>query len=202
MKNVTVLFSGGLDSMALAEMARSEGRLDCCLFIDYGQAARFEEKETAISWCEARSVDLLFLRLPLYGLDAMNAPAGEAGPRIVPGRNLSLIAAGVNVALTRSDEAGHRYSEVWIGCTAEDRQNYPDCRQAFINPLKGPITKAYNVDVWAPFLHTSRAEIIAMAEEQGWDLSSAWSCYRPENGRQCGRCDSCRQESPSGVEAA
>ena len=188
MTDIVLLFSGGLDSMALAYMANDANRLGLLLFVDYGHPAAKQELDTAKQWSDRHDVPLLSLALPLKGLDKMHAPIGEKGPRIVPGRNLALLSLAVNVAKSQQK------TEVWIGCTAEDRALYPDCRQAFINPIKGPIFKAYGVDIRAPFLHKTRSEITATAKLNGWDLSFAWSCYSPTiNGLQCENCNSCKQ---------
>jgi 7-cyano-7-deazaguanine synthase len=46
--------------------------------------------------------------------------------------------------------------------------------------------------IQTPLIKMSKAEIIRSAIALGVDLRSTHSCYDPdENGRPCGRCDSC-----------
>ena len=47
--------------------------------------------------------------------------------------------------------------------------------------------------IQTPLLHMTKAAIIARGIELGIDYGLTWSCYDPdENGRACGRCDSCQ----------
>lgn len=187
MNKTVVLLSGGVDSMVCAYLALSHGCLAGCVFVDYGQPVRYEESLTAVRWCAKNDIPFFHIEMELHGLEEMDAPSGEPGNRIIPGRNGALIAAAVNVAASIEAE------QVWIGCTAEDRA-YPDCNHGFLVALNNAYTLSEGVSVKAPFLYHTRAMILKDAKERGWDLSEAWSCYKAdENGEQCGKCNSCRQ---------
>jgi 7-cyano-7-deazaguanine synthase len=126
------------------------------------------------------------INLPLCGVGKLAIGPGEPGPRVVAGRNLAMLAMAVNLA------AGVGASTVWIGCTAEDSAEYPDCRPAFIEEVDR-MARAFGVRVVAPFIGNTRAEVIARGREDGAPLGLAWSCYEPRDGKPCGSCDSCMQ---------
>lgn len=46
-----------------------------------------------------------------------------------------------------------------------------------------------------PTIHTTKAEMYHIAKKNGFDdiLDMTWTCWFPENGKQCGKCTMCRQ---------
>jgi hypothetical protein len=46
-----------------------------------------------------------------------------------------------------------------------------------------------------PFLHLSKKEIYLKSVKENWNkyLEYTWSCWFPQNGNPCGRCDMCRE---------
>lgn len=183
-----LLLSGGIDSSTLAYMAAQQGRPLTALFIDYGQPAAEQERTAAASWCDRNGVALVERYLPLSGMDTMNAPTGAPGPRVVAARNAALIGMAANIAVAFGCRS------IWIGCTAADRTDYPDCRPNFITLTNAVYSTTYGLTVEAPLIHRTRREVTEMASAEGWDLSHAWSCYSPNaRGEQCLECDSCTQ---------
>lgn len=177
-----VLLSGGYDSAILLHRAHRP----LALFVDYGQRAVSEERASAKALAARRGCELVQQSVTME-CGAMNAAPGEAGARVVGGRNAALIALGVNLAVARGAQT------VWIGAQAGDADDYPDCRHAFIAAMNRLMRQAYGVSVEAPLLeassHGMRAEA-AMYRVR--DLS--WSCYAPSApGVPCGSCNSCRQ---------
>ncbi|MBM4077590.1 MAG: 7-cyano-7-deazaguanine synthase, partial [Planctomycetes bacterium] len=90
--------------------------------------------------------------------------------------------------------------DLFIGVNAIDYSGYPDCRPEFISAFCHMANLATKVGVegnahWhvhAPLIANSKAEIIRRGLALGVDYSQTHSCYDPdENGRSCGRCDSC-----------
>ena len=77
---------------------------------------------------------------------------------------------------------------------------YPDCRPEFVAAFQGMAALATKAGVegrpWrihTPLIALSKAEIIREGTRLGVDFSLTVSCYQADNeGRACGRCDSCR----------
>jgi 7-cyano-7-deazaguanine synthase len=113
----------------------------------------------------------------------------------VPARNTLLLA----LALGFAEVIGA--FDLFIGANAVDYSGYPDCRPEFLTQfekLANLATKAAVegqgiYQVHAPLLHLTKAQIIAEGTRRGVDYGLTLSCYDPdEQGRACGRCDSCR----------
>src|SRR5439155_9486937 len=91
--------------------------------------------------------------------------------------------------------AGH----IFIGANAIDYSGYPDCRPEFIalfEMLANVATKAgvegARVQIHAPLIKFSKAEIVRKAVELDVDLLLTHICYDPSpEGLACGECDSC-----------
>lgn len=180
---IVVLFSGGLDSTTLAELARDRGQLHSILYCSYGQQACSNELGVAIQYAQRHSLHLEIRQIHMSGLDDMNGT--EAGPRIVPGRNLILLGMAANYA------AACGASTVWYGATAADA-DYPDCSKAFVDSLSNVIANDTNITIEAPLIDKSKAEVLALAKGLQIDTSTIWWCYQPtDNSKACGKCNSC-----------
>ncbi|MCA2979118.1 MAG: 7-cyano-7-deazaguanine synthase, partial [Myxococcaceae bacterium] len=90
-------------------------------------------------------------------------------------------------------------TDVFIGVNAVDYSGYPDCRPEFIRAFEGLAalgTKAgvegARFTVHAPLSGLTKADIIRAGVSAGVDYALTHSCYDPaDDGRACGRCDSC-----------
>ncbi|MDR2613908.1 MAG: 7-cyano-7-deazaguanine synthase QueC [Candidatus Accumulibacter sp.] len=200
-----ILLSGGLDSATTLAIAREAG-FDChCLSLDYGQRHRAElnaARRVALS-LGAREHRLLSLDLAAFGGSALTDPTlaipaegpGHGIPiTYVPARNtvmLSLSLAWAEVLESR---------DIFIGVNAVDYSGYPDCRPEFISSferLANLATKAgvegRRMNLHAPLIDLSKAEIIRRGHALGVDYGITVSCYQADpQGRACGVCDSCR----------
>ncbi|MEM6406643.1 MAG: 7-cyano-7-deazaguanine synthase, partial [Pseudomonadota bacterium] len=86
-----------------------------------------------------------------------------------------------------------------IGVNAVDYSGYPDCRPAFIQAFAQLAQLATRtgvegqpVQIHAPLLHLTKAEIIQKGLVYQLDYSLTVSCYQADTeGLACGRCDSC-----------
>jgi len=205
MRPAICLLSGGLDSATVLAVARRDG-FDCfALSFDYGQRHR---AELAAAVRVARSLGavrhlVVPIDLRLFGGSALTddiaVPKDGLAPGIpvtyVPARNtvfLSLALAWVEVL-----EA----SDIFIGVNAIDYSGYPDCRPEFIEAFermanlatKAGVEGKTHVHIHTPLIQLSKSAIIKLGAELGVDFSLTHSCYDPDqNGRACGRCDSCR----------
>ena len=190
--DVVVLLSGGLDSIVLAQHALNAGRLRAVVHYIYPQPAQSQERRAVMDasrhWHLAgHFIERRDVSMGLHSYGEMAIGVGQEGPRIVPGRNLAMLSHAVNLA------AGLGAAEVWIGCSAEDQAEYPDCRPDFIETVHN-LSRAWGIAVRAPFIDKDRAWIVAEGKRNGAPIESSWSCYQPTTtGRPCWSCDSCMQ---------
>ena len=90
--------------------------------------------------------------------------------------------------------------KIVIGVNAIDYSGYPDCRPEYIAAFQALARLATKrgveggtLTIDAPLISMSKADIIRRGSELGVDYSLTVSCYQAdEQGRACGRCDSCR----------
>jgi 7-cyano-7-deazaguanine synthase len=185
-----VLFSGGVDSLVLAAEAIAEGRLGLLLHVVYAHPAQSHERRAVsaatLAWHKlGLFAPVMEVHLPLSA-DALSVGVGAPGARPVPGRNLAMLSLAVNVAAARG------LGRVLFGATAADRDGYPDCRPDFVAAVAA-LSAPWGVEVAAPLLSATRAEVLRRGAAVGAPLGSAWSCYQPADGRPCGSCGSCSQ---------
>ena len=196
-----VIYSGGMDSYTVLHRALNEGLEVHALSFDYGQR-HARELEVAARVCRGLGVPHQVVDIrAIHGLIDNSAltdagrelPEGEYAEEnlaatVVPNRNMILlslaIAKAVNIGARRVDYGAH----------GGDHVLYPDCRPEFVermNAVAG-IANFEAVAIHAPYLHASKAEILADGLAMGLDYGQTWTCYR--GGRlACGRCGSCRE---------
>ena len=112
----------------------------------------------------------------------------------VPARNTVFLACALGLAEVL--EAQH----IYIGVNAVDYSGYPDCRPGFIRAfeqLANLATRAAvegrRMRIHAPLIDLAKDAIIRRGLALGVDYALTVSCYQAdEEGRACGRCDSCR----------
>ncbi len=200
-----VLLSGGLDSATCLAIARSQG-FDCyCLSFNYGQRHRAELVAAALvvkalGAMEHRVIDF---GLAQFGGSALTdasiaVPTSGVKPGIpvtyVPARNTIML----SLALAWAEVLGSR--DIFVGVNAVDYSGYPDCRPEFIaafETLANLATKAgvegQKLQVHAPLIDLSKADIIRTGHALGVDYGLTVSCYQADElGLACGVCDSCR----------
>ena len=185
---ILLLFSGGLDSMLLAERAHREGLELVTLFFRYPHPAIPEEYNAVAEWHRRKVVDghqirHIEINLPLWGADSMSIGVGEEGPRVLAGRNQVMVSTAVNIA------ASIGAKEVWYGANLDDAADYPDCGPPWVALMNG-LAQDWGVTVRAPLLFLGKAKVKEEAAELG--LSGWWSCYEPRDGQPCGTCNSCQ----------
>lgn len=182
---LVVLFSGGADSTVLLAQALRDNRDPLALWFRYPHPAAAAEYRAASEIVRRLGCRWREQSLPLLA-EAMNAPKGEPGPRIVPARNLCMVATAINLV------GSHGGGEIWMGAQGADAE-YPDCRPEWIRQVDG-LAQAWGVRVRAPLIDLSRAEVIARGRELCAPLDACSSCYTPgPTGEPCGSCNSCQQ---------
>lgn len=203
-RRAVVLVSGGLDSATVLAIARSEGYECYALSVEYGQRHKSElvaarNVAQALGAREHRVVNVDLGGIGGSALTDHSIPVPESeGSGIpvtyVPARNTIML----SIALGWAEVLGAQ--DLFVGVNAVDYSGYPDCRPEFIRAfeqLANVATKA-GVEgrpflIHAPLMHMNKAEIIERGMALGVDYAKTISCYQAdEEGRACGRCDSCR----------
>lgn len=187
--SVLVLLSGGLDSAVLAFDAAQRRTLAGALTIVWGQPMWDREVYAASGIATDLGCRWWRVDAPLSDRQAMRIGAGVEGPRVVPGRNLALISLGVNHA------AANGWTEVQIGCNADDARDYSDCRPAFIEAVSTLSAATYGVSVSAPLMTATKRDVVAKARALGVPIDRTWSCYEAPRSLPCvpcGTCNACR----------
>ncbi|MDR3417703.1 MAG: 7-cyano-7-deazaguanine synthase QueC [Nevskia sp.] len=205
-KKAVILLSGGLDSATVLAIARAEGYDTCALSVSYGQrhVAELNAAVRVARQLGAKLHQQLHVNLDAVGGSALTdrsiavPEGGEASGGIpvtyVPARNTLFL----SLALGWAEVLGAR--DIFIGVNAVDYSGYPDCRPEFIRAfeaLANLATKAgvegAGFKIHTPLIHQTKAEIIRSGTELGVDFAQTVSCYQADDqGRACGRCDSCR----------
>ncbi len=210
-KRAVVLLSGGLDSTTTLAIAHDEGYQCYALTFRYGQRHR---REVEAAKRIARAMDVVQHRvididLADFGGSALTdrsievpkdrAQLGSADaqipPTYVPARNTIFL----SYALAWAEVLG--IFDIFIGVNQTDYSGYPDCRAEFIAAFEklANLATAAAVEnkgryrIHTPIINMTKSEIIIAGTKLGVDYSLTHSCYDPDQqGRSCGRCDSCR----------
>ncbi len=207
-----VVLSGGLDStvcMALAHHDTQEPPL--AVTFDYGQRTRKEiESAARIADVYASEHMIVSLDMTAWGSSALTdqaiavprvLPTGEQPFRsdpsssipvtYVPGRNIVFLSIALSIAEARE------YDAIYIGVNSYDYSGYPDCRPEFIEAFRKIAqlgqkrgVEGNPVDLRAPLLRMSKAEIILTGNELRAPMEFSWSCYL-DGPDPCGSCESC-----------
>ncbi|MGA7595768.1 MAG: 7-cyano-7-deazaguanine synthase QueC [Gallionella sp.] len=207
MKRAVVLLSGGLDSATVLAMAREQGFECYALSVDYGQRhhAELAAAQKVARTLGAREHRVVNIDLTGFGGSALtddNIAVPESASNgipvtYVPARNtimLSLALAWAEVLQAQ---------DIFFGVNAVDYSGYPDCRPEYVEAFERLANLATQAAVegkpltlHAPLLRLTKAEIIRQGMRLGVDYAITVSCYQAdEQGRACGRCDSCRLRS-------
>ena len=204
MSDIVVLLSGGLDSYTAAAILKRDGYRLNALSVRYGQR-HVRELESARRVAAALGVERhleLSVELSRIGGSALTGnidvpkdrPIDDQIPiTYVPARNTVLL----SLALAWAEALG--VSDIGIGANALDYSGYPDCRPEYMRAFEAMANLATKAGVegtrfcvHAPLMQMGKAQIIQRGLSLGLDYGLTHSCYDPlEDGRPCGRCDSC-----------
>lgn len=208
-KRAVVLLSGGLDSATTLAIAATAGYSVHALSVRYGQrheieleAARRVASRAGVERHAFAQVDLglfggsaLTSEIPVPKGREAEGVAGEIPVTYVPARNTVFLSLALAWAEALVAEA------VFIGVNALDYSGYPDCRPEFLEAYQRMadlatrvgVERPGSIQIRAPLLHLSKAEIIRRGLELGVDYGATLSCYDPTaDGLACGSCAACR----------
>ena len=209
MTRCVVLLSGGLDSTTVLAMARAQGFEAHALSFDYGQRHRHELRAAAAVAARFGVARHVVARIDLREFggsaltdDAIDVPKDRAADAMshgipvtyVPARNTVFLSFALAWAETLSA------ADIFIGVNALDYSGYPDCRPEYIaayEAMANLATRAgvegrQRLKIHTPLIDMTKAQIIRAGIALGVDYALTSSCYDPaQDGRPCGRCDSC-----------
>lgn len=213
-KKAVILMSGGLDSTTCLALAKEQGYQCYALSFSYGQrhsseleAAKRIAKHFKVEEYRVANIDLAAFGGSSLTDTSMAIPEEESQDEVpttyVPARNTIFLSYALAWAEVLQAEA------IFIGVNAVDYSGYPDCRPEYIAAFEKMANLAtvfaiqgQSLRIETPLMHLSKAEIIRLGVSLGVDYSLTVSCYQAdEQGRACGRCDSCRLRKQGFVEA-
>ena len=205
-----VLFSGGLDSSVCLAMAVEKYGADevLALSIFYGQKHKKEleasEKVAAFYGVKRITLDLgeIFKNSHCTLLDGASEPipheeyadqlkktGGAPVNTYVPYRNGLFLSSAASIALT------YGCSEIYYGAHADDAAGnaYPDTSIAFHKAISEAICLGSGnvLTIVAPFIDSSKAQVVAEGIRLGVPFALTWSCYEGQE-KACGVCGTCR----------
>ena len=203
-KKAVVLLSGGLDSATILAQAKAAGFACYSMSFDYGQRHRAELQAAERVAQQMGVVEHKVIGLNLNGIGGSaltdssiavpEAPTEGIPVTYVPARNTVFL----SLALGWAEVLGAR--DIFIGVNAVDYSGYPDCRPQFIEAFEQVANLATREGVegrgfriQAPLQNLSKAQIVQIGVQHGVDYGLTVSCYQADDdGRACGKCDSCR----------
>jgi 7-cyano-7-deazaguanine synthase len=205
MEQSAVLLSGGLDSVVLLARETVEGRMAVPIHVRSG-----------LAWegAEARAIDRLLGMPPFFRrTEALvtlavdmhdvypehhwalsgHAPAYDTPDEDVylDGRNITLLAKTAVLCARR------RIGRIVLGPLRGNP--FPDARPIFLDAMASALTLGLDrsIQIAAPFLSLSKADVVRLGIELGVPLAATLSCMSPVDDRHCGRCSKCRERHES-----
>ncbi|WP_342243219.1 7-cyano-7-deazaguanine synthase QueC [Pseudomonas sp. OTU5201] len=212
-KKAVILLSGGLDSATVVALACAEGYACYTMSFDYGQRHRAELNAAERVARQLGVVEHKVIGLNLNGIggsaltdtsiDVPENPTEGIPVTYVPARNTVFL----SLALGWAEVLGAR--DIFIGVNAVDYSGYPDCRPEFVEAFERMANLATKAGVegegfriQAPLQNLSKAEIVQAGLRHGVEYGLTVSCYQADDdGRACGKCDSCRLRAAGFVAA-
>ena len=191
-----------MDSVTLAYLLAGQGHTLHLLSFDYGQRhvkeLEYARRCAADIGADHTVIDLSTITPLLRGsalTDNIDVPEGHyAAPNmrltVVPNRNAIMLAIAYAVAV--AEGAGI----VATGVHAGDHPIYPDCRPEFVEAFDRMERfatdghAAEGLHLYAPFVHMSKAEIVALGAALFVPYADTWSCYKGGIAH-CGVCGTC-----------
>lgn len=215
-----VLLSGGVDSATALYLAQRDFKHVTAVSFDYGQRHK-REIDAAAWLAQEVGAEHNVISLPgvLTGSNVMLTDKAVAipdmsyedikgiSPTYVPYRNgtmLSVLAAhATKYIMGAAATAGLQPDSallkdlvtLYFGAHAEDAKNwaYPDCTPEFVGAQANAIyVGSYRtMRLVAPFVYSTKAEIIRRGVEMRVPYEMTWSCYAGGE-VHCGVCPTCR----------
>ena len=203
-----MLLSGGLDSATVLALCRAQGLLCHALSFHYGQRHAVELQAAARVAQALGAASHRVSRIDLGGIGGSaltgqgEVPKGRTDVEIgdgipvtyVPARNTLFVAHALAVAEILGAE------RIALGINVLDSSGYPDCRPEWLRAMQEVArlgtrvgVEGRPVELLAPLVGMTKADIIRAGAALGVDYGLTHSCYDPApDGSACGGCDSCQ----------
>ena len=208
-EDAVVLLSGGIDSATVAAMAQRDGYQLHALSFHYGQRHERELQSAGkiAAFLHAKTHKVIRFDLRAIGgsalTDEISVPKGRSDTDISSGIPATYVPARNTIFLSFALALAERLEsqDIFFGANQLDYSGYPDCREEYLRAFenmanlatKAGVEGKSQVQIRAPLLQMTKAEIIKTGLKLGLDYGMTWSCYDPlDGGRACGRCDSCQ----------
>ncbi len=203
-----MILSGGLDSTTLLWKLCYEGEKVYALTFNYGQRHKKEIEHAKKVVKKALEegfkvkheiVDISSIS-PLISSGALTGdsevPHGfytdeKQKITVVPNRNMIMLSIAVGFAVKKGEK------EVYYAAHKSDYAIYPDCRKEFVKALDSAIYLATiftPVELRAPFVDMTKAEVVALGLKIGVPYELTWSCYEGGD-RPCLKCGTCLERT-------
>lgn len=183
---VTILYSGGLDSLIMKHMADVSCLSVNCVFFDIGQPYVAKELASLPSYVEVRKIDWL------SHTTSLKSKGNDSGDIYIPGRNLTLTCLAASIFTP---------NEIWLGALlGETHDSATDKNQKFLDNTNLALSYVFspftdNIKVRFPLAESGFNKLTAVKWALDTGLSkeaiiSTSSCLSGESGN-CGACVVC-----------
>lgn len=211
-KKCVLPLSGGLDSTVIAHMAASEGYEIHAISYDYGQRHYRKELRCARDQAETiakthKLIDARFIRelASTSSLTNDNIPVAKTKDVLgdpqtvnyVPNRNMMMLSMCTAYAETVGADV------VFHGAALVDSQaGFWDGSNEFIHAINNvnQLNRRNVIEIIAPLILKSKADIIKTGIDLGVDFSKTWTCYEG-NEQACGECTACSSRIKGFIDA-
>lgn len=198
MRGVLIL-SGGVDSTTLLYKLLDDGYEVEALTFNYAQR---HKKEIDCAAAIARKLSIVHKVIDLSSLSSLLGDSALLGGKdvpschyteesakktVVPNRNMIMLSVAAGYA------EAHEIPEIFYAAHKNDSTIYPDCRPEFVRALRPAIrlgTAWHPVELQAPFVDITKAEIVRMGIDLQVPYEMTWSCYKGEE-KPCRTCPTC-----------
>jgi 7-cyano-7-deazaguanine synthase len=204
MSKSVILLSGGLDSTTCLALAKSRQEECYALSLNYGQkhSAELSHAKQIAQLFGVKRHEIIRIPVEIFAGSALTSAnigvpdytgSKDIPVTYVPARNTIFLA----IALGWAESVGA--NRIYIGVSAIDYSNYPDCRPEYIAAFQkmADLATKFGIEnngikIETPLIKLSKAETIQLGLSLGVNYQLTVSCYNLDaEGNACGKCDSC-----------
>lgn len=204
MSTAVVIYSGGMDSRTVLQLAIKENDTVFAISFNYGQRHKKEllyaENVCLELGIPHKIIDMQFMQdiasNSALTSDNVIIPEGHYEAEnmkqtVVPNRNAIMF----NIALAFAINEG--VNSIYMGIHSGDHAIYPDCRPVFFELMDQWARLAEDdlvIRLVTPFLEGDKTTILEAGYGMGVDYSQTWTCYKGLD-RPCGVCGACQERA-------